>query len=97
MNPFSVALLTNATATGAPVQWPGGAAAFQVAGTFSGATVSLQALQPDGSTYFAVGASTTVIAAAFVSPLYLPAGAYKAVITSGPPSGIYASLSAVLD
>ncbi len=96
MSPFTANLLVNAAATGPVVQWPGGVATFACNGTFGGATITLKYLMPDG-TYQAVGASTTVTALAVVNGVYLPAGAYQAVITAGPPSAMYASLVASLN
>ena len=98
MNPVSVLLASNYSATGAsstsPVYFPGGVASFELTGTVAG-TVTLQKLGPDGATWEAVGASTTVTAAAFVQGLNLPAGGYRLACsaTLGP---IYAALSSSL-
>lgn len=81
-------LLSNASATGSAAQWGGGVGVFSAAGTFSGATVSLQFLGPDGLTWCAVGSDTTLTAAgggAFV----LPPCSIRAEV-SGSPSGMYA-------
>jgi hypothetical protein len=48
-------------------------------------------------TWLAFGASTTVTATGIVSPVYLPVGAVRAVVTGGTPSGVYAGLQAVLN
>ena len=56
-------LLSNGTATGSAIAWPGGAGTFVVdRGTFSGATVKLQASFDDGTTWLDVdqGGTTSV-------------------------------------
>lgn len=87
-------LLSNASATGNPVQWDGGIGVFSVAGTFSGATVKLQFLGPDGSTYIDVGTDTTLTAAGgggfVLSPCKI-----RAAISGGSPSGMYAQADKV--
>jgi hypothetical protein len=52
--------------------------AFAALGTFVSCT--LEVLMPDQATYQAVGTSTTLSAAGFVSGLYLPGGTFKIVI-----------------
>jgi len=87
-------LLSNASATGSAAQWGGGAGVFSACGTFSGATVTLQFLGPDGSTWVAVGSDTTLTAnggGGFV----LPPGQIRAAISGGPPSGMYAQAEQV--
>lgn len=82
-------LLSNASATGPEAQWDGGVGVFSVAGTFSGATVTLQFLGPDAATWIDVGADTTFTAeggAVFV----LPPSRIRAEVAGGPPSGMYA-------
>lgn len=81
-------LLSNASATGSAVQWGGGVGVFTAAGTFSGATITLQYLGPDGLTWFAVGPDTTLTAAGGGAFL-LPPGSIRAAVT-GSPSGMYA-------
>lgn len=75
----------------------GGNADFSILGTFGGATVTLQKMGPDGATPIAVGASTTVTAAADVQGLSLPAGVYRCSVAGGPPSALYATLAASLN
>ena len=84
------ALLTNASATGSAVQWGGGWGVFEVAGTFSGATVTLQRLGPDGTTWYAVGSSTTLTSAGGAAFL-MPPGQIRALVASGTPSGLFAT------
>jgi hypothetical protein len=84
------ALLSNASATGSAQEWPGGAGIMEVVGTFNGATVALQVLGPDGSTYIAGGPVATVAGS---YPFNLPPGFIKGVIT-GSPTGIYARVAA---
>jgi hypothetical protein len=88
------ALLTNATSTGAAVQWDGGIGAFSAAGTFSGATVTLQWLGPDGATYLDVGSDTTLTAAG-AGAFVLPPCRIRAAVSGGPPSGMYAAADKV--
>jgi len=87
-------LLNNAAATGAAVQWDGGIGAFSAAGTFSGATVKLQWLGPDGTTYLDVGTDTTLTAAG-AGGFVLPPCKIRAFISGGPPSGMYAAADKV--
>lgn len=82
-------LLANATATGNAVTWPGGRGTFIAAGTFNGATVKLQLLGPDSSTWIDAGTYTTLTAAG-AGVFDLPQGQVRAAVTGGPPSGMYA-------
>jgi hypothetical protein len=59
----NVVLASNASATGAAATWPGGPGTFTAAATFSGGTVKLQYLGPDGSTWIDAGTDTTLTAA----------------------------------
>lgn len=87
------ALISNGTATGAAFKVNGGLYAFSVQGTFSGATVKLQILGPDGATYQDIDAALALTAAG-IQGVDLPGGAtVKAVVSGGPPSGIYANLA----
>lgn len=56
----TVKLLTAAAATGSQLLWPGGIGIFQCVGTYNGATVTLQALGPDGTTLETLGVNTTL-------------------------------------
>lgn len=89
-------LLNKETATGAAVQWPGGKGTFHlVCGGYNGATCTLQRLGPDGATWTAVGASTTVTADALVN-IELGEGPIRVVISAAVPSaGVYASVSGI--
>jgi hypothetical protein len=90
----SVDLLVNASATGATVLWPGGRGAFTAAGTFGGATVSLDFLGPDGATWIAMGPETTLTAAG--GALFdFPQSPIRASVTGGTPSGLYAHAARV--
>lgn len=80
-------LLSNASATGTAVQWPGGKGAFMLAGTVSGATVTLQILGPDGATWLT---GATALTAVGISVFDLPCGQIRALVASGTPSGLYA-------
>lgn len=87
-------LLSNASATGSYVQWDGGIGVFSAAGTFSGATVTLQFLGPDGSTALTVGTDTTLTAAGG-GGFVLPPCKIRAEISGGSPSGMYAQADKV--
>lgn len=84
-------LLSNEAATGAPVEVPRGRYAYSVDGTFGGATVTLTMLGPDGSSYVSVGDDAALTAEGAVE-VALPAGTVKALVASGTPSALYASL-----
>ena len=90
----ALTLLSNATATGSAVRAPAGKYAFAVDGTFSGATVTLSMLGPDGSSYISCGADAALTAEGAVLA-ELPDGLYKAVVTGGPPSAMYATLKRI--
>ena len=85
-----VDLLTNASSTSAEKPWPGGRGTFEVSGTFGGATVYLQYMGPDGSTWLVAGANTTLTAAGGGN-FDLPEGRIRALVSGGSPSGLYAS------
>jgi len=87
-------LLSNASATGSAVEWPGGAGVFHASGTFSGATIKLQ-WSPNNSTWFDVdrsGDTYVTFTAAGLGAFELPAGYVRAVVTGGPPSAMYADV-----
>lgn len=90
-----LSLLSNAAATGATVVvTAGGSYSFAVLGTFSGATVALQIMGPDGATWITIPNSGQT--AAGVVTVDIPTGAsVRASVTGGPPTGIYASLSMI--
>jgi hypothetical protein len=83
-----IQLLSNASATGSPFEYPGGPGVFMVCGTFGGATVSLYVLGPDGLTYIPTGAAFT---ANNCIEFNLPHCFIQAEVTGGTPSGLYAS------
>ena len=98
-NPNPVAgtlpLLYNAAATGSRFWWPGGKGLFAVtAANFNGATVTLNLLGPDGVTMMAAATATTLTAAG-VGQVELPPCYVQAAITSGPPTGVYATLARI--
>lgn len=84
-------LLYNTNATGGGVSLPAGRYSFALVGTFGGATVTLQMLGPDGVTWLPVG-SATALTAAGRELVEIPSGTYRALVASGAPSGLYASL-----
>jgi hypothetical protein len=89
MSSNRVDLLINGSATGNAVIWPGGRGLFTVAGTFGGATVSLQYLGPDGTTWLTAGTYTTLTANGG-GIFDLPEGQLRANVAGGTPSALYA-------
>jgi len=88
-------LLYNAAVTGTRFWWPGGKGLFSVvAANFNGATVTLNLLGPDGATMLAAATATTLTAAG-VGQVELPPCYVQAAITSGPPTGVYATLTRI--
>ena len=87
--------LLNNTAVTTPGQGQrvgkGGNYAFDVAGTFGGATVKLQRLASDGVTWLDVGSDASFTAAGHCL-VSIPAGQYRAHVSGGSPSGLYSSL-----
>lgn len=86
-------LLSNESATGSAGRWPGGKGTYCVVGTFSGATVALEYLGPDGTTWVSVGAEAELTAAGMVT-VEFASGQVRAAVTGGSPSGLYATLVA---
>lgn len=89
MQTASCELLKNGSATSAQILWPGGQGVFAAAGTFGGATVSLQFLGPDAATWIDAGVGTTLTAAG-AGIFHLPPVPIRAAVTGGAPSGIFA-------
>jgi len=87
-------LLSNASATGSAAQWGGGTGMFACVGTFGGATVTLQFLGPDESTWVAMGADTTLTAAGGALFTCAP-GRIRAAVSGGAPSALYANAEQV--
>lgn len=83
-------LLSNASATGSAVRWPGGEGTFTVVGTFGGTTVALQYLGPDGTTWIGVDATDASFTAAGMCGFVLAPGQIRAAVTGGSPSALYA-------
>lgn len=81
-------LLSNASATGNPTTWCGGRGVFSLAGTVGGATITLQYLGPDGSTYLT---GATALTAVGLVAFELPPGKIRALVAGGAPSGLYAN------
>lgn len=98
MNPVQAFVANNYTGAGPTpaVFYSGGISSFEVLGTFGGATVTLQKMGPDGSTWETVGATTTVTAAAFAQGLNLPAGCYRLSLSAAV-TNLYATIAASLD
>jgi len=93
--PGALSLLYNAAVTGTRSWWPGGKGLFTVVATnFNGATVTLNLLGPDGATMLAAATATTLTAAG-VGQVELPPCWVQAAITSGPPTGVYATFTRI--
>lgn len=94
-------LLSNAAATGSAVRWHGGRGVFSVpTGTFSGATVKLQWSLSESTGYLDVdksGDTYVTFTAAGAGLFELPRCWVKAVISGGPPSGIYAYVNGTMN
>lgn len=87
------ALISNGTATGGAVQWAGGRGfVAAVASAWNGATVALQVVGPDGSTWMD---AATALSANGGSAFNLPPGRIRAAVTGGPPTGVYVSVEQV--
>jgi hypothetical protein len=96
MQTHSSILLSNAAASGNPVQWPGGRGVFLVAANdFDGNTVSLQVLLPDNTTYIDVGTDVAMTANGLGGFDLPPCTIKAAVIGAGTSVGIYAVVSRV--
>lgn len=95
MNPRNqtINLLSNVAATGDYVRVPGGQYIWACQGTFGGATLTLQAKGPDGSTAMSVG---TMTAAGAVSVDVGEGTEIRVAVTGGTPSALYSSLRGVL-
>lgn len=87
-------LLSNASATGTAQAWHGGRGQFCVSGTFSGATVTLQRLSADGTTYVSLGSDVALTAAGAVN-FEAPPCQLRALVASGSPSGLYAEAASI--
>lgn len=88
---LSVTLLSNASATGTALEWPGGEGRVELRGTIGGATITLQVQDADGSTYHTVGTDTTFTAAG-TAGFILEAGAMiRCLVAAGTPSALYAT------
>ena len=87
---------TGGTASGALVNCPGGRMAVAVVATFSGATIKLQMLAPDGSTLIDVSPSQTNFTANGNGEVDLPPCQIQGTVVGGPPSGVFMSIARVV-
>jgi hypothetical protein len=90
VNAASLQLLSNASATSAVMQWPGGRGWFSAKATWGGGSVGLQYLLPDGATY--VAAHTALTADGGVA-FELPPCLVKAVVTTA--TAVYATAARI--
>jgi hypothetical protein len=79
-------LLSNASATGAAVQWGGGRGVFAVVATFGGGSVTLQYLGPDETTWLT---GATALTANGLIAFELPPGRIRAAVATA--TGVYAN------
>jgi hypothetical protein len=86
----TVSLLSNESATGSTRQWGGGKGTVTVAGTFGGATLTLQYLGPDGTSWLTAGTQTTFTAAGAANFEAAP-GSIRMLVAGGSPTGLYAT------
>jgi hypothetical protein len=81
----------NIAATPASFTLRGGSYGISVIGTFSGGSVTLQRLSPDGATYVTV---VTAFAAPGYSSVNLPAGTYQLAIATA--TAVYADIVGIV-
>lgn len=81
-----IELIENGSSTSDAKRWPGGRGSMTVAGTLGGATVTLQTLAGDNTSWVKVVDFT----AAEHKSFELAEGRIRAAVTGGAPSGIYA-------
>lgn len=86
---------TGGTASGQPVDCPGGLCVVSIVGTFNGATIKLQLLGPDGTTLLDAGAATTFTANGN-GLVYLAPGQIQGTVVGGPPAGVFMSIARVV-
>jgi hypothetical protein len=85
------------TATGSAFDCPGGICVFSVvASAFNAATVALYVLGPDGVTWIAAGAATTLVANG-MGIVYLPPCQIQAQVSGATPAGVFAAISRVVE
>lgn len=89
------ALITNSVVASS-VYWPGGSGLLCAVGTFGSASVSLSVLGPDGVTYVSMASLGATLAAAGLVGFNLPPATIKAVVTGSGSSGLYVSVSRLL-
>ncbi len=85
------------TATGQPVDCPGGLMVIAVAASaWNGATASLQMLLPDGQTLINVSPSQAIFTANGVGTVNLPPCTIQMTISGGTPTAMFASIARVV-
>jgi hypothetical protein len=89
-----IKLIDNAAVTGAEITIPSGRYCFAVDGTFTGATVTLTMLSPDGTNFISVGADAALTAEGAVE-VALPSTTVKATVSGGTPANLYATLDKI--
>lgn len=85
MNTAGVELLSNGSATGAAVQWPGGRGLFVVEATFGGGSVALEYRGPAGGWLATPAVSLTAAGGVLFE---LPPGEVRAAVVTA--TGVYA-------
>ena len=93
-DPNVATLLSNASATGPGCKVAGGTYIWSAVGTFSGATLTLEFLGPDNTTYVAIsGVSLTANGSAEIDATI--GAIIRCVVTGGSPSGLYSTLERI--
>jgi hypothetical protein len=84
-------------ATGPQIDCPGGLMVIAaVANNWNGATATLEILGPDGATLLPVSPTQSTFTANGLGTVYLPPCTIQMVVTGGPPTALYVSISRVV-
>lgn len=89
---YGINLASNASATTSAQDFQGGSCVCVFCGTIGGATIKLQMLGQDGTTYIDVLSLTS----AGVTSLTLPPGRFRVYVNGGTPSGLYVTIMRVV-
>lgn len=94
MSTASAKLLSDASATGGWVSYPGGPSVVSVVGSFSGGTVTLEVVGPDGATPVIVSSFAANGRSPGAAGLPLAPGQYRGAIT-GVVTGVHMAVERV--
>lgn len=87
----AAAQLSNVATNSAQFELKGGV--YVLSGVFTGTSVELQKLGPDGTTFLSFGTPVKLTATGVFGPAYVPPGQYKLIVTSA--TAVYTELSRV--